>query len=591
MVGDQIPNADRQECPIEGRCRIGPVSVGWAGADDSGTCLEDPVRLRLLGTVPYGEGRLLQQRFAESPFDYVLVLEHPTTITLGRRADPAHVLIDPTLIGAELFEADRGGDVTLHGPGQLVGYAIVTLHGYPRTVSTHVDRLEDALIETVRSFVDESSIGVVGRLEGHRGVWVGVEGTNPAKIAALGVRVQRIEGRRRTLHGVALNVDVDLSLFDAIVPCGLAGRPVTSLKALGVDVPLQEIEERLSGCLVEALFPGRAVERASVREQERTASGSRPHESMLYRRLRTAGVDPGQGIELVQRKPPWLRVPIRLEQGFQSTKSVVDELGLVTVCKEAGCPNIFECWADGTATFMVNGERCTRACGFCLVDTRKPLPLEADEPERVAMAVERMELSHAVITCVARDDLKDGGAGAIAQTIEAVRRRCPKTSVEVLISDLKGCQESLALILDARPDVLNHNVETVPRLQRAVRPSAGYARSLAVLGRAVEAGLVVKSGMMLGLGETDDEVLAVLADLAAIGVQLVTIGQYLRPSSTHLPVARYASPEVFDLLAARGRALGLAHVQASPLTRSSYHAREAAASASHPVPLAMPTAR
>ena len=267
---------------------------------------------------------------------------------------------------------------------------------------------------------------------------------------------------------------------------------------------------------------------------------------------------------------------------------MVADLGLVTVCEEAGCPNIFECWSQGTATFMVNGERCTRACAFCLIDTRKPEALDASEPERVAEAVATMGLSHAVVTCVARDDLADGGAGAIAETIRAIRRRRPATTVEVLISDLKGRREDLDLIIDAKPDVLNHNLETVARLQRAIRPSAGYARSLGVLARSASAGLVTKSGLMVGLGETDDEIETALGDLAAVGVQIVTIGQYLRPTEAHAPVARYADPEVFDRLAATGRALGLAHVQSSPLTRSSYHAREAADAASA-VPVTMRT--
>jgi lipoic acid synthetase len=252
------------------------------------------------------------------------------------------------------------------------------------------------------------------------------------------------------------------------------------------------------------------------------------------------------------------------------------DLDLITVCEEAGCPNIYECWSDGTATFMINGTRCSRACGFCQVDTRRPLPLDAGEPERVAEAVERMNLAHAVITCVARDDLPDGGAGAFASTIAAVRRRAPRTVVEVLISDCKGDESSLQTVFGARPDVLNHNIETVARLQRAVRPSAGYARSLAVLARAKETGLTAKSGIILGMGEREDEVLSTLADLRGVGVDIVTLGQYLRPSGHHLPVARWWAPEEFDRLRDAGMAMGFAHVQASPLTRSSYHAREAA---------------
>jgi lipoic acid synthetase len=226
---------------------------------------------------------------------------------------------------------------------------------------------------------------------------------------------------------------------------------------------------------------------------------------------------------------------------------------------------------------MINGERCTRACGFCLVDTRRPLPIDVDEPERVAEAVARMGLEFAVVTAVARDDVPDGGAAAFADTIRAIHRRNPGTQVEVLIPDCKGDAGALDSIFAARPDVLNHNVETVPRLQRAVRPSASYARSLAVLGRAVDAGLTTKSGLIVGMGETEDEVLATLADLAAVGVEIVTVGQYLRPTTHHLPVARWWTPDEFNRIRAQGEALGIGHVEASPLTRSSYHAKQAAA--------------
>jgi lipoic acid synthetase len=249
-------------------------------------------------------------------------------------------------------------------------------------------------------------------------------------------------------------------------------------------------------------------------------------------------------------------------------------LDLVTVCEEAGCPNIFECWADGTATFMINGERCTRACGFCLVDTRHPLALDPQEPAHVAEAVSRMELSHAVITAVARDDLPDGGAAAFAAVINAVHERTPGTAVEVLIADCKGDAKSLQRIFDARPEVLAHNIETVPRLQRAVRPSASYARSLSVLARAKAAGLFTKSSLVLGMGETEAEVVAAMADLRGVGVDIVTLGQYLRPTTHHLPVDRWWTPAEFDRLAAIGSAMGFAHVQSSPLTRSSYHARQ-----------------
>ena len=286
----------------------------------------------------------------------------------------------------------------------------------------------------------------------------------------------------------------------------------------------------------------------------------------------------GAGLDVRERKPEWMRVKVRFGEDYRRLESIMHGLELNTVCQEAGCPNIYECWNDGTATFMINGHRCTRACGFCLVDTRKPLALDAGEPQRVAAAVEQMGLAYAVITAVARDDLADGGAGAFVATIEAVRARNPGTQVEVLIPDCQGDADALDLIFRSRPDVLNHNIETVARLQRAVRPSASYARSLAVLARAKAADLTTKSSIIVGMGETFDEVVECMADLRAVGVDIVTAGQYLRPTSHHVPVARWWTPDEFAHLTRVGeQELGIAHVEASPLTRSSYHAKSAAA--------------
>jgi len=269
-----------------------------------------------------------------------------------------------------------------------------------------------------------------------------------------------------------------------------------------------------------------------------------------------------------------------MDAEYLRLRKTMRDLDLVTVCEEAGCPNIYECWADGTATFMINGERCTRACGFCLVDTRHPEPLDAGEPARVAEAVERMGLQFAVITAVARDDLPDGGAAALAPSIEAIRAPTPDVQTEVLIPDCKGDPDALAAIFAARPTVLNHNLETVARLQRAVRPSASYARSLSVLARAKAAGLTTKSGLIVGMGETDDEVLAALADLRGVGVDIVTIGQYLRPTSHHLPVANWWTPAQFEEWKRIGEHdLGIAHIESSPFTRSSHHAKAAASAA------------
>jgi lipoic acid synthetase len=321
----------------------------------------------------------------------------------------------------------------------------------------------------------------------------------------------------------------------------------------------------------------RAVERwGSAGFDRQDVVWTTPHEQplRLLGRLEEAGVTDGLSIE--SRKPTHAKARLRITDDYIRLKKTMRELSLVTVCEEAGCPNIFECWSDGTATFMINGERCTRACGFCLVDTRHPLPIDADEPERVAEAVTRMGLRHVVITAVARDDLADGGASAFAASIAAIRARTPAVRIEVLIPDCKGDATSLGSIFDAEPDVLNHNIETVARLQRAVRPSASYARSLAVLARAKEAGLTTKSGVILGMGEREDEVVATLADLHAVGTDIVTIGQYLRPTTRQLPVARWWTPEEFARLKSVGEAMGIGHIESSPLTRSSYHAADAA---------------
>ena len=540
------------------------------------------LRRRHLGRVSFAEANDLQRALMHTADDYILIMEHPPTYTKGIRTSPDAFKVDPATLDADVVDADRGGDVTYHGPGQIVAWPVITVVDDPAAGKDHVTMMEDAIIATVTMLDTDHVLGEVGRLDDYPGVWAHLE-SEPVKIAAVGVRTKRNKhGVRRTLHGLALNVTTDMSAFEAIVPCGIPDKPVGSLQSLGLDVPLLEVEELLGQELVRRIGGEERV--ARVDRSVATVSDERP----LIRRLRKAGVNPDEALPINTRKPEWLRIEAHMGQEYQSLRTLTEDLRLVTVCEEAGCPNIFECWADGTATFMVNGERCTRACGFCLIDTRKPFELDPTEPERVAEAVVRLKLSHAVITCVARDDLADGGAGAIAETIYAIRRRSPETNVEVLISDLKGDPEALQLIIDARPDVMNHNIETVARLQRAVRPSAAYHRSLTVLARSVAAGLTAKSGMMVGLGETPEEIEETLADLAAIGVSIATIGQYLRPTAKHLPVARYWEPAEFDELAARGMALGLSHVQSSPLTRSSYHAKKALSDAT---PLGLPTRR
>ncbi|MBV9342100.1 MAG: lipoyl synthase [Acidobacteria bacterium] len=285
---------------------------------------------------------------------------------------------------------------------------------------------------------------------------------------------------------------------------------------------------------------------------------------------------------LRQPKPSWLRARAAMGDNFHRLKTLARGLHLHTVCESAQCPNIGECWNHGTATFMLLGDVCTRRCGFCAVPKGRPLPLDWDEPRRVADAVGLLGLKHAVITSVNRDDDNLGGAQIFAETIRAIRRLAPDCRVEVLIPDFQGLDEALRAVLDAAPDVLNHNTESVPRLYRVVRSGARYERSLRLLENAKKwsAGMVTKSGLMVGLGETVGELLAVFRDLAERQVDILTVGQYLRPSRDHLPVARFYTPEEFRYLKEEALALGFRHVESGPLVRSSYHAHEQTANVS-----------
>ena len=556
------------------------------------------LHVRWLGRVPYREALAVQESlFRHGSANHLLLLEHRHVFTHGPRADlDLNVLVDPVSVGAELVSVNRGGDVTYHGPGQLVGYPIVSLppkhggqFGPPDTVA-HVRNVEQLIIDAL----SELGLPNAGRLADYPGVWIDPNGPEPRKICAIGVRVSR----GRTMHGFAINVNTDMRyLRDYIIPCGIADRPVTSLSEEGLDVTMADVVDvvaRLAGerwgageverqdvawhhrpedlsAFSRGEGPGDAVRRPS---DHGVAAPVRAEPVRLMGRLASAGVT--DSLSIADRKPEWLRPKVVHGPGVLTLKQTVRDLGLITVCEEAGCPNLSDCWADGTATFMVLGERCTRACGFCLVDTNKPVAPDAGEPARLAEAIVRMELEHAVLTMVARDDLPDGGMAHVAACVEAVRLARPATRVETLISDAKGDAASLQLLFDVRPDVMNHNIETVPRLQRAVRPSAGYARSLSVLAAAKLAGLTVKSGLIVGMGERPDEVDGVLADLAGVGVDIVTIGQYLRPTTNHLPVQRWVEPHEFARWKLIGETHGIGHVEASPLTRSSYHARQAA---------------
>ena len=556
--------------------------------------MADPLRVRWLGTVPYREALAVQTSlFEHGTGQHLLLLEHPHVFTYGRTADLAtNLKCEPATVGAELVAAKRGGDITYHGPGQLVGYPILNIDN-KLGATGHVCGVEGLIIDVLT----ELGVPNAGRLEGYAGVWLDAGTERERKICAIGVRLKK----GRTMHGFALNVATDLAFMrEHIVPCGIGDKPVTSLAEEGIDVTMEQVAAVVARCAADRWAAG-VAERQDVawrhaadgRDLTAFSRGEGPGEQVKLVsnraavRLEGAGVDVAAGLSIETRKPDWLRPKVELGAEVMELKKTIRSLDLVTVCEDAGCPNLSDCWSDGTATFMVLGERCTRACGFCLVDTRKPMLPASDEPERVAEAIDRMQLDHAVLTMVARDDLADGGMAHVAACVEAIRLRRSTANIETLISDAKGDEASLDLLFEARPDVMNHNVETVARLQRAVRPSAGYARSLGVLARAKKAGLVTKTGFMAGLGETDDEIVGLLADLADLGVDIVTIGQYLRPTSNHLPIARYAEPAEFTRWKQIGESFGIGHVEASPLTRSSYHAKSAADAVTQPVAVSL----
>jgi len=538
------------------------------------------MRTRWLGRVSYEEAWDLQRAIWEglttgrTRDDYVLLLEHPHTYTVGRNGDGTNLTIDPTAlpgIGAALVHVDRGGDITYHGPGQLVGYPIVSVpkrrNGYDAV--GHVRRIESVLISALEDLGVESWTE-----EGLTGVW-----TSSGKVAAIGVRVSQ----GVSMHGFAINVDPEMEYFANIVPCGIPDRPVTSLSdLLNRRVSIEEV--------VEALLPHLRTLSDSDRNDVQLGAftrgaGKAPYEvdrmveQGVFSPMRAGGVPvafkgvlPGE-----PRKPSWMKVKLDLtDERYRELKKLNASLDLNTVCEEAGCPNIYECWSSGTSTLMLLGDVCTRACSFCDVNTGKPGAVDLDEPVRAASAIESMALNHAVLTSVNRDDLPDGGASIFAATINEIRARLPECDVEVLIPDFKGDQDALEVVMAGKPSVLNHNTETVLRLQRDVRTAASYARSLALLARAkwlFPAG-TVKSGLIVGMGETDDEVDGALADLNAVGVDIVTIGQYLRPTVHHRPVDRYVHPDVFDGYKVAGESFGIGHVESGPLVRSSYHAKE-----------------
>ena len=485
------------------------------------------------GYIAYGEAlqgqrRLVEERIKGSAPDRLVLLEHPPVVTLGRSGRQNDLCISEAALqqrGIDFFAVDRGGQATFHGPGQLVAYPIIKLAD--RDLHAYLNTLLEVVAAVVRTYGFKPVLK-----NGRPGVWV-----NSGKIASVGIAVKKWV----TYHGIALNINNDLEGFKWIVPCGNRGEQITSLHAL-LKRPVQLTE----------------VKNTFVKEFQR---------SFGY----TAKVGGSRG---AGKHPGWLIQPAPNPAAIHRMERLLENLRLVTVCQSAHCPNLGECFDRGTATFMILGSCCTRNCRFCAVKKDTPSVPDSNEPQRIARAVDALNLNYVVITSVTRDDLDDGGAGQFCLTIDWIRKRRRSARIEVLIPDFKGSVDALQKVCNVRPDVLNHNIETVARLYPVVRPGARYRRSLGILEFAARQRLPVKSGLMLGMGETSQEITETLIDLRRAGCRYLTLGQYLAPSGNHHPVIRFVAPDEFIEWAAVARQMGFAEVAAGPLVRSSYRADE-----------------
>ena len=483
------------------------------------------------GCLEYGEAFSRQRSLVDESIsgfapDRLVFVEHPPVVTIGRSGGKEDLRVSKELLhsrGVSFFRTDRGGMATFHGPGQMIAYPIVKLK--EKDLHLYLKRVLNAVATLLRSY------GLVPEFKkGEPGMWV-----NSSKIASVGIAVKKWV----TYHGVALNVNTDLEAFDLIVPCGHSDEKMTSMKQeLGLSLDIAE------------------VQRHFVKAFARSFGYDKPY--AIHQKL--------------SKHPDWLIQKAPDIKAIESMEKALHKLKVATVCQSAHCPNLGECFALGTATFMILGTKCTRRCRFCAVDKDNPQEIDPKEPERVALAVQGLGLKYVVITSVTRDDLQDGGGSQFIKTIEHIRNISKPIRVEVLIPDFKGSLQALKQVCEARPDVLNHNIETVPRLYPFIRPGAEYRRSLGILEYAARQGLNVKSGLMLGLGETKKEIIQTLKDLKLVGCMYLTLGQYLAPSEKHFPVVRFVPPEEFDELAETARLIGFSGVAAGPLVRSSYRA-------------------
>jgi lipoic acid synthetase len=483
------------------------------------------------GYIAYDEAlrrqyRLVEERINGSAPDRLVLLEHPPVVTLGRSGSRNDLCLSEADIdqkGIDLFAVDRGGQATFHGPGQLIVYPIIQLD------QKDVHAYLNALLAVVATVVQAYGLKPVLK-NGRPGVWV-----NSGKIASVGIAVKKWV----TYHGAALNVSSDLEGFKWIIPCGHLGERITSLQAqLNRSIQLAEVKD-----------------------------------TFVNEFLHIFGYSTKSGCaRSTSRHPDWLIRPAPNPAAIERFEGLLEKLQLGTVCQNAHCPNLGECFSRGTAAFMILGSCCTRSCRFCAVEKGTPAAPDSLEPQRIARAVAALNLDYVVITSVTRDDLADGGAGQFCLTLGRIRNCSRPAKIEVLIPDFNGSLDALQQLCNARPDMLNHNIETVARLYRAVRPGALYRRSLGILEFAARQRLPVKSGMMLGMGETRQEISETLVDLRRAGCRYVTLGQYLAPSKKHHPVVRYVTPDEFNEWAEFARQMGFEEVTAGPLVRSSYRA-------------------
>jgi lipoic acid synthetase len=478
--------------------------------------------------------KLREKRRLGEISDTVLIVEHPPVITLGARKSANKLQVGRDNLrkrNIDVVDIRRGGGTTAHNPGQLVVYPILNLQDLGLGINEYIRELEAIGAELLKELGVRSK-----RRKGMPGLWI-----DNKKIASIGVRVSKFV----TYHGMAINIQNNLSIFDYIVPCGLDGVETTSvLKETGRQNSMSRVKEKLSQLLMNHFS-------ASVKPQLTSSE--------------------------LRRLPPWLRRPLPAGETYNRTNEIFKSLGLETICSNANCPNRGQCWSRGTATVLILGNICTRSCKFCSVASGKPAPPDPSEPARIAEMAKRMRLKYIVITSVNRDDLPDGGAAHFRDCINEVRQRCPDMKFEILTPDFRNCQaRAIEVLRGARPLVFAHNIETVPSLYPIARAGGDYQLSLNLLKMAKENydGIQTKSSMMLGLGETEAEIEQVLKDLLNVGCDRITIGQYLKPSKESLEVVEYIRPAKFDFWKQRAIQLGFSWVLSSAFARSSYFSEQ-----------------